>query len=417
MHIFFSGIGGVGLGPLAEIAAGAGYDVSGSDLAEGLTTGELRSIGIDVRVYPQDGSVMREINAVRPIDWFVYTSALPPDHPELVLARELGIRASKRDELLSHIIEEKRLKLIAVAGTHGKTTTTGMLVWAFTRLGIPVSYSVGTTLGFGPSGLYDAAAEYFVYECDEYDRNFLAFHPDISLVTTLDHDHFDTYPTEEEYIGAFRQFASQSRHVVSWAANRPALGAAANVRYLGEPDAGLTLTGEHNRRNASLALSVLADVLPVAAGEIADVLNGFPGTGRRFEKLAPGLYSDYGHHPVEIAATLQMAHELGKPVVLVYQPHQNSRQHEVRQDYTADVFRYADRVYWLPTYLTREPDGQPVLTPADLSAEIAGKTVIAGPDDALWEAIGRERAAGATVLVMGAGPIDAWVRERANRKK
>ena len=411
MHIYLAGIGGVGIGPLAEIASGAGYEVSGSDQTPSLMTQELTASGIDVIIYPQDGSRMRQLHAKHAIDWFVYTSSLPENHAELVLARELGIRTSKRDELLSHIIEERQLKLIAVAGTHGKTTTTGMLVWALQQLGIPVSYSIGTTVRFGPSGLFDEASEYFVYECDEYDKNFLAFRPYVALITAIDHDHFDTYPTLESYDAAFRQFAAQSRVVVTWRENEDALGHAA-ARYLTHTDPALTLPGTHNRRNASLGLVGLADLFALNHDDLIAAFNSFPGTDRRFEKLADNLYTDYGHHPAEISATLQMASELGKRVVLVYQPHQNGRQYEVRDQYTADVFSHADHVYWLPTYLTRENASQVVLTPQELSQAITEKTKIAGLDDTLWAAISREISEGSLVLCMGAGPIDGWLRER-----
>jgi len=182
MNIYFSGLGGVGIGPLVEIARDAGHTIMGSDLTDSLITKELRSQGVMVNI-GQDGSFLQKSHTVTPIDWFVYTSALPDDHAELLLARELGIRMSKRDEFLAYILQEKDLKLIAIAGTHGKTTTTGMMVWLMKQLGLPVSYSVGTTISFGPSGQFDPKSEYFIYECDEYDRNFLNFHPYLSLIT------------------------------------------------------------------------------------------------------------------------------------------------------------------------------------------------------------------------------------------
>src|SRR5690606_17383423 len=175
MNIFFSGIGGVAIGPLCEIALDAGYQVQGSDRHPSLITDRLERRGIPISVGEQDGTYLRERHQLHPIDWLIYTSALPGNHPELQLAKEVGIKTEKRDELIAHIIKEKRLELIAVAGTHGKTTTTGMFVWALKKLGIPVSYSVGTTLSWGPSGVYDSTSKYFVYECDEFDRNFLHF--------------------------------------------------------------------------------------------------------------------------------------------------------------------------------------------------------------------------------------------------
>jgi UDP-N-acetylmuramate--alanine ligase len=194
MNIYFAGIGGVGIGPLAEIASDAGHYIAGSDLAKTPITYQLETKGVEIS-YAQDGQHLAAVHATHPLDWFIYTAALPDTHPELMKARELGIQTGKRDELISDIIRGHNLKLIAVAGTHGKTTTTGMLVWAFKQLGVPVSYSVGSTLSFGPSGRFDENAQYFVYECDEFDRNFLHFTPYLSLITSVDYDHPDTYPT------------------------------------------------------------------------------------------------------------------------------------------------------------------------------------------------------------------------------
>ena len=208
MNVYFSGIGGVGIGPLAEIARDAGHTIFGSDLGEGLVTEELRKQGVEVNI-GQDGTFLKTVQATTPLDWFVYTAALPENHPELVLAKQIGIRTGKRDEFLADFLEQHNLKLIAIAGTHGKTTTTGMAVWSFLQRGIPVSYSIGTTVSFGPSGKYDPDSEYFVYECDEYDRNFLHFNPYISLITSVDYDHPDTYPTEKSYYDAINQFIGQ----------------------------------------------------------------------------------------------------------------------------------------------------------------------------------------------------------------
>lgn len=408
MNIYFSGIGGVGIGPLAHIAQDAGYTVVGSDRHDSPMVTELRRRGISITI-GQDGSFLQQSHDTTPLDWFVYTSALPTDHPELVLARHLGIKTAKRDELLAHIIQEKDLKLIAVAGTHGKTTTTGMIVWLAKYFGIPISYSVGTTLTWGPSGQYTPGSEYFVYECDEFDRNFLHFHPYVSLVTSLEYDHPDTYPTADEYTAAFRQFAHQSQTLVTWRELQPTFNEIDSVTYLDEIDTHLTLRGAHNRRNASLILAAI-EKMGLPARFAIDGLNKFPGTNRRFEKLAENLYTDYGHTPTEIAATLQMARELSDHVVLVYQPHQNIRQHEIRDQYTDDVFKDAETVYWLPTYLSREDPNLPILAPEKLTASLSNIT-IADMNDKLWQNINSIRKSGKLVLCMGAGTIDGWVRE------
>ncbi len=413
MNIYFSGIGGVGLGPLAEIAHDAGYTVMGSDRETGLMTDKIQSRGIRVNI-GQDGSFLQATHAAQPIDWFVYTSALPPTHPELVLAERLGIRTSRRDELLAYIIQEKQLKLIAVSGTHGKTTATGMFIWTLQQLGVPVSYSIGSTIGFGPSGHFDPESEFFVYECDEFDRNFLHFSPYLSIVTSLDYDHPDTYPTEPDYLAAFTQFASQSQQVIAWDDQHPEVFEQLFQVSLLDPsqiNQNINVSGLHNRRNATL-VQTAAKRLGFSQ-DTDGILSHFPGTDRRFEKLADNLYSDYGHHPVEIAATLQLAHEVSPHVVLVYQPHQNIRQHEIRDDYT-DQFELAEDVYWLPTYLSRENPALAVLKPEELIQHITNKERIhvADLNDELWAVIQQARNEGKLVLGMGAGAIDGWLREK-----
>ena len=423
MNIFFSGIGGVGIGPLAEIALDAGYRIQGSDLSAGLLTEELQKRGVSIH-FDQDGSFLRECHEITPLDWFVHTAALPENHPELLLAHELGIKTAKRDELLAHIIADKQLKLIAIAGTHGKTTTTGMAVWTLKQLGIPVSYSVGTTLSWGPSGHFDSASEYFVYECDEFDRNFLHFSPHLSIITTIDYDHPDTYPTEQSYVEAFNDFIRQSRTAVMYQQDLDDTSVVKGSDVLlhiidkkaivsdGRVDQ-IKLAGQHNRENAYLVRTALREHLGCPDEELVPALASFPGTQRRFEKLADNLYSDYGHHPVEIAATLQMARELSDEVILVYQPHQNVRQHEIKDDYI-DQFELAKKVYWLPTYLSREDPSLLILSPEELIKNITNKEHIevAELNDELWHAIESARTNNKLVLAMGAGSIDSWLRKQ-----
>lgn len=412
MRIYFSGIGGVGIGPLSRIALGAGYDVCGSDKAPSLVTDELESAGIAIS-FDQSGEYLRSEHKKVPFDWFIHTAALPNNHPELVLARELGIKTSKRDELLAQIIADKSLKLIAIAGTHGKTTTTSMLVWVMRQLQIPVSYSVGSTLSFAPSGEFNENSQFFVYECDEFDRNFLHFSPEISVITSVDYDHPDTYPTEKSYLEAFHEFGEKSKKVIVWQENSTIFNPK-NLITLSSADQNITIPGKHNRKNATLIIEALKHMSTSAnKSEIYRAINSFPGSGRRFEKLADNLYSDYGHHPIEIRATLQMARELSDQVVLVYQPHQNVRQHEIIDQYSADIFRDTNEIYWLPTYLTRENPDLPTLTPQQLAKNIdPEKLHFANLDDNLWQNITTAQESGKLVLCMGAGTIDGWIREQ-----
>lgn len=415
MHIYFSGLGGVGMGPLSEIAHDAGYTVTGSDVEEGLMTHHLASRGINVHVGPQDGDFLKQSNAKEAVDWLVYTPAIPEGHPELVLAKELGIKTMKRGEYLAHFISVKNLKLIAISGTHGKTTTTGMMIWTLQSLGVPISYSIGTTIAFGPSGKFDPKSEYFVYECDEFDRNFLYFHPYLSIIPSVDYDHPDTYPTESDYKAAFRQFLQQSKMTILWQVDADFIETKQTNTWCLQANEilGIALPGLHNRRNATLVLKAIERLDISETQARTDAMEAFPGTDRRFEKLAKNLYSDYGHHPIEIAATLQLAREISDHIVLVYQPHQNIRQHEIKDQYT-NQFELADEIYWLPTYLSREDPNLAILQPEDLIKNITNveHVHVAEFDHRLWQAIQAARNDGKLVLGMGAGEIDGWLREQ-----
>jgi UDP-N-acetylmuramate--alanine ligase len=403
MKIYISGISGTGMGPLALMAKNAGIEVMGSDLAAGAIYDELSANNIEVKIGPQDGEFLQA--HIDEIDWFVHTSALPADHPELTLAREAGIKITKRDELTAYLIEKLGLKMVAVAGTHGKTTTTSMITFASLKLGLPVSYIVGTTLGFAPSGAYHPGDKFFIYEADEYDRNFLKFHPWLSVLPFVSYDHPDIYPTQEDYLAAFEQFKSQCEKVIE---KLPT-------------DSRLTLAGEARRADATLAMAAISAMAPeVDEAKIVEILNEFPGVGRRFERVADGAYTDYAHHPEEIAATIEMAKVEAslrglKGVVVAYQPHQNTRQHEVWPGYK-DAFVGADKLFWLPTYLTRENPDLEVLAPEKLIAGLSNAEIAepAEADDALAEELKKYQASGYLVLMLTAGPADAWFRKIFN---
>jgi len=403
MKIYISGISGTGMGPLALMARAAGIQVFGSDLSRGAIYDELERAGIQVSIGEQDGEFLKE-KLAEGVDWFVYTSALPETHAELVLARAAGIKCTKRDELTAFLVEKLGLKMVAVAGTHGKTTTTAMIVFAALRLGLPVSYVVGTTLGFATSGAYHEGDRFFIYEADEYDRNFLKFRPWLAVLTAVSYDHPDIYPTREDYAAAFSQFVKQSEMMIK------------------DPEVSegeFKLAGEVRRYDAALAASAILKMAPeVSKEEIVRVLNEFPGVGRRFERLSDGIYTDYAHHPEEISATVEIARDEAKlrglkGVAVVYQPHQNTRQHEVFEGY-AEAFLGADKILWLPTYLTRENPDLKVLEPEEFikSLKNSGGAGVRRLDDELFDEILDLREAGYLVILMTAGPADEWLRKK-----
>jgi UDP-N-acetylmuramate--alanine ligase len=436
MRLYFSGIGGAGLGPLANLALDAGYEVTGSDRVEGHFTRQLQDRGVEIVIGQKPEDIISSYQA-NPFDWLVITSALPADHPDIVFAAAQGIRITKRHDLINKILVDKNLKMIASTGTHGKTTTTGMLVWAMQQLGIPVSYSIGSNISFGPSAQYVEGSEYFVYEADEFDRNFLHYNAYAGIITSLDYDHPDTYPTQEEYYRAFADFVAKNQdQVVCWNDDFEKVKKYLPIKMsVQNPkpfvvDANridpktqslineIKLTGKHNRENGFLALMTVLSITEYDIGDITKAISSFPGTQRRFELLSNNLFSDYAHHPDEIAATIQMGREYMKQnditgdLVVVYQPHQNIRQHEksVQEGYKT-CFKEADKVYWLPTYLSRENDLE-VLTPEYLSGLVTNVAVeVADLDNELKQKIAKHQNHEDLVLCMGAGSIDIWIRD------
>ena len=406
MNVYISGISGTGMGPLALMAKQAGLEVSGSDLAKGAIYDELIKAGIEVEIGAQNGDFLKT-KLDEGVDWFVYTSALPEDHAELTLARAAGVKCTKRDDFTAYLVSELGLKMVAVAGTHGKTTTTAMIIWMALKLGLPVSYIVGTTLGFAPSGAYHPEDKYFIYEADEYDRNFLKYNPWLAVMPAVSYDHPDIYPTKEDYLKAFEQFEGQSEKVIKE----------------GVFEADIRLAGEARRKDAGLALAAIIEVLKNEGSAyensaLTEVMNEFPGVGRRFEKIADGVYTDYAHHPEEIEATIGVALDeckmAGKRgVVVIYQPHQNTRQHEVKDGYR-DAFLGVEKIFWLPTYLTREDPDLPVLTAEELASGLSNEDIVelATLSRGLEIRIREYLEQGYLVVLMTAGPADEWFREK-----
>lgn len=428
MHIYFSGIGGTAIGPLALIAHKAGYTISGSDKQDSLYIEYLKKQGIDNIHIGQEYDQIAAVHEVQPIDWFVFTSALPienPDAPELQFCRDHDIKATKRDEFLNHLLTQKNQKLIAIAGTHGKTTTTAMAIWLFKQLGIPISYSVGAKLGFGDMGEFTPESEYFIYEADEFDRNFLAFEPHLSIITGIDWDHPDIYPTKASYDEAFVQFLAQSNTAVMWQPDvsqlKQQVPATAIVLDPEDPaiKASITLPGHVNRLDAWQVVQAVHTLTGASAEELVAVANTFPGVARRFEMIQPNLYSDYAHTPPKIKGALQLAHEVaGNNVVIVYEGLHNTRQHFIKEDLKT-LFEDVKQLYVVPSYLAREDPNLALLQPEDLkglmNARTQEHTTAAQLNEELAAAIKHHLEAGDLVLCITAGgghSLDEWIRKQ-----
>lgn len=408
MRVYISGISGVAMGPLALGAKSLGMEVFGSDLHEGLVTPRLRENGIEVFVGEQDGDFLRKKVAEKGgVDWYVHTSAVRSGNKELATAQELGLKISKRDEFIEGLVEKYDLKMVGVAGTHGKTTTTAGILWLCLKLKLPVSWLVGSTLGFAEAGKFERGAKYLIYEADEYDRNFLAYHPWLSVIPSVTYDHADIYKTEAEYKQAFAQYIRQSRKTITKTDLAPRI----------------KLAGEVRRFDLALAIEAVKEIareekLDATEEELIKIMNEFPGVMRRMEKLCDGLYTDYAHHPEEVAATIEIAREemqlTGKKgLVVAYAPLQNARQYDVIDDYYDLFDKDVDKLFWLPTTLLREIEGQRVIPPIEFVEKLKNPEIaeVADYDERFYLRIKEYLEQGYLVAFLSGGAGDDWMRE------
>ncbi|HEY8998938.1 MAG TPA: Mur ligase domain-containing protein [Candidatus Saccharimonadales bacterium] len=431
MHIYFSRIGGAGISAAALLARQAGFEVSGSDKQETPYLDALREHGITDITIGQSYEHIAKAHAERPIDWLVYSSVVKLEDSgkeELRFCEEHGIRTSRRDEFLNMLIEEKHQKLIALAGTHGKSTTTAMVVWLCKELGIPVSYAMGAKVTFADLSAFNDKSEYFIYECDEFDRNFLAFKPFLAGITGLSWDHHEIFPSLENYNQAFRDFIGQSTHTIMW--KRDALklglepGETIDVVDQDFPSINdIRLRGRYNREDAELAMQLVSEITRKSVEELRPIVERFPGLKQRMELLVPNLYTNYAHTPEKIrggmSTALEIAKENGQDVVVIYEGLTNRRQHFIKNDYK-DCFAGAKKLYWVPSYLAREDPSQAILTPAELITHLSDPSIAepAELNDALLKSVHAHLAAGDLVVAMGAsgkGSLDDWLRENFAR--
>jgi UDP-N-acetylmuramate--alanine ligase len=433
MHIFFSGIGGTAIGPLAHISQQAGFTVSGSDKQDSQYIEYLKEHGVTNIHIGQTREQIEAVHAKEPIDWYVYSSAVAienPNAPELQFCREQGIAMTKRDEMINLILEKNKFKLIAIAGTHGKSTATAMTVWLFRQLQIPLSYSLGAKISFGDMGEFHKDADYFAYECDEFDRNFLEFEPHTSIITGVTWDHHEIFPTREDYQQAFQEFISQSDHTVIWQEDADYLslygGKELSIQDSSNPHIRkLTLPGQFNRLDAWLVIQAVHRDTKEPVDKLIEIMNKFPGLQRRMEEIAPGLYSDYAHTPEKVrggmSVALEMAEDQNKDLVIVYEPLTNRRQHYMMNDY-GDSFTGAKKLYWTPSYLAREDKNQRIISPEELISHLSDASFAEPADlnERLKKSIQKHLDEGAMVVCMaggGGGSLDEWIRKNFQTKE
>lgn len=409
----FIGIGGIGMSGLARLFLHEKKVVSGSDRTPSDITRALISEGVSFFESQEASNVSEDLDLV------VYTEAMPKDHEELVRAREYNIPTVNYFEALGMIANE--YYLIAIAGSHGKTTTTAMLIDIFEEAGYDPSAIVGSLRAKTKSNYRAGKSKYFIVEACEYRRDFLSLTPDILVITNVEHEHVDYYVNLSSVQDAFKEFALQVREGGTIIANLsdpnigPILqGVTAHIVDYGKyfnPLLPLKVPGIHNEMNAAAALAA-ADVGGISQNAAENALSHFSGTWRRFEYKGElkgaKVYDDYGHHPTEITATIHGAQELfpEKRIVLVFQSHTYSRTHTLFEDFR-DALSLADKILVLPIYAARE-ENESGVSHVQLAEAVCGRGKDALAIDTFDEAVRmvKETAQdGDIILVMGAGDI------------
>lgn len=435
--VHFVGIAGAGMSALAELYVRRGVRVSGCDAAaSGAACDDLRALGVAI----VQGHDAAHVDGVRAL---VVTSAMPPDHPELAAARALGIPVVRRAEALGEAVSGGTL--VAIAGTHGKTTTTVMTTECLTAAGLAPTGVVGGRVGSWGGNLRFGSESLFVVEADEYDRSFLALKPSVAVITNVEADHLDIYADLDDIRAAFEQFLSPAHHIVlcdddAGAKSLDVTTGAQVLRYgtdskdarvRGEPsvlydgrtvvavtfdgeclgDVVLRVPGVHNVRNALAAISS-----GLALGATLDAMRpgieSFGGVERRFQRLGMvrgvDIVDDYAHHPTELAATLAAARGAfpKRRIVAAFQPHLFSRTRDFATEF-AKALELADAVFLTAIYPSRERPIAGVTSAliADQMARDGRAPAWVGERAALSGALSSFVREGDVVLTLGAGDI------------
>lgn len=382
------GIGGAGLSAIARVLLESGYQVSGSDRQASASTRALEEAGAKIFI----GHAPENIGMV---DLVIRSSAIPEDNPEVLAARQKGIPVLKRADFLGQWMREK--VGIAIAGSHGKTTTTAMVSWIFSALGLEPGFIVGGVMRNLGVNAHAGRSNYFIIEADEYDQMFHGLEPSIAVVTNIEHDHPDCYPTSDDFYRAFLEFTQKivpDGHLILCIDDPGAARLAQEVRldlrlhtygvenreaqvqaydWISLPDGDhdftvrfhgqeyrvhLKVPGMHNVRNALAALLV-ADCCGLSLSAAVQALASFSGVGRRFdvqgEARGVTVIDDYGHHPTEIRSTLAAARARypGRRIWAVWQPHTYSRTRLLEAEF-GRAFANADEVLVTEIFASRE---------------------------------------------------------------
>ncbi|HEY68978.1 MAG TPA: UDP-N-acetylmuramate--L-alanine ligase [Anaerolineae bacterium] len=382
-RVHFVGIGGSGISAIARVMLERGDSVRGSDRAESEYTAGLEAAGVEIMIGHRAENLMNP-------DLVIASSAIPEDNPELVAAREAGIRVFWRPEFLKQLTAGSQT--VAVAGTHGKSTTTGLIAWLLESAGIRPSFIVGAVLVDMGTNARAGGGPHFVIEADEYKQTFLGLDPSVAVITNVEHDHPDCFPKPEDSRRAFSAFTKLVRDLLvvcaddpgSSALTKPGLerwtyGLSSGAKWRAEAltinEAGgmdfrvlcegktvgkahNLLPGEDNIRNCLAALAV-SDYLGVPLPTALEAMAGYHGVQRRFQVLGREqdviVIDDYAHHPTEIASTLAAArmHYPDFEIWAVFQPHTYSRTKTLLNDLVG-AFIDADHVIVLDIFAARE---------------------------------------------------------------
>jgi UDP-N-acetylmuramate--alanine ligase len=426
-RLHFIGIGGAGMSGLALVARALGASVSGSDRAESSYVERVRAAGVEVTIGHSAGAVPAGAEVV-------VSTAIDASNPELAAAREAGAVVLHRGDLLGEV---SRLKpCVAIAGTHGKTTTASMAAHVLVSLGLEPSYLIGGELRSTGTNAAWGSGEWLVVEADESDRSFLKLAPELAVVTNVELDHHSTYRSSLEIEEAFTSFAGLAGRTAAWveaplggvdttfgietgdlAARDVSLGDGGSRFVVDGVEVSLGVPGEHNVLNALAALEACR-AAGVGVADAAGALASFSGARRRFERrgeAASGalVYDDYAHHPTEVRATLEAARTLSpRRVVACFQPHLFSRTSMLARGF-GEALALADVVCVLDVYPAREraedwPGVSGWLVAAAAASAAHGRRVYWTPsmDDA-FRLLSGLLEEGDLLLTLGAGDVDS----------